>query len=345
MTDSTVAKAEARSVRKRGVVWIHRTVIIFCLGLLVWYASRLEWSSVLSSVSRAKLWFVAATVPLVLVNMMLRAFRWRTLLGSRREAPFRSVFSAQMIGYLANNVLPVRAGDLVRVYALGNAVDISRSRILSTVVLERLLDMGMVVFLLIVVTAFGPLPDWISIGGTGAGISTVLALAVLLAVSATRRETAERIVDRVPAISPAIKDRMKFWMSEFSSGFSGIRDPRIAALFFGATIVIWATEMMLVLLVGKAFLIPLGFVDAAILMLFSLFSSFIPALPGQIGLFELAMVTGLDFAGHAGPSSLPFALTLHAVLLSGTTIIGLVCLVASGWSIGFVRRLAEGKPL
>jgi len=345
MTDSAMAQAAAQGARRRRVVWIHRAVIVFFLGLLVWYASQLEWSSVLASVSRANLWLVAATVPVVLVNMMLRAFRWRTLLGSRREAPFRSVFSAQMIGYLANNVLPVRAGDLVRVYALGNAVDISRSRIFSTVVIERVLDMGMVVFLLIVVTAFGPLPDWIRVGGTGAGISTVLALAVLLAVSATRRETAERILDRVPAVPPTIKDKLKFWVSEFSSGFSGIRDPRVAALFFGATTAIWATEVMLVLLVGKAFMISLGFVDAAILMLFSLFSGFIPALPGQIGLFELAMVTGLEFAGHSGPSSLPFALTLHAVLLGGTTIIGLVCLVASGWSIGFVRRLAEGKPL
>jgi hypothetical protein len=307
---------------------------------MTWFVAQAGWSATWDAFRRADWLVLLASVPLVLINMGLRALRWRSLLGNSRDVPFVTAFSAQMVGYLANNILPVRVGDLVRILVLGQAVPLSRSRILSTVLLERVLDMAMVVFLLTMMALVSPLPEWMRTAAAAVAAATLAGISVVIAVAIWGEAASIGVVRLVPLMSDALKTRLETWAREFSQGVQRFRRPSVAASFFAGTVAIWGTEIGLVLIVAKAMHLTLSPLHAAVLMLFSLFSSFIPALPGQIGTFELGMLTGLDFLGQSNPAALPFALVLHFVLLAGTSILGVICVLTSGLPL-WPRRLLD----
>jgi uncharacterized membrane protein YbhN (UPF0104 family) len=139
--------------------------------------------------------------------------------------------------------------------------------------------------------------------------------------------------------------RLGIWVVEFNQGVSQFKRPAVAAAFFGGTVAIWLSEIAIVVTVAQAFHLDLGPLDAGVLMLFSLFSSFIPALPGQLGTFEAAMLLGLEFLQRSSPAGIAFALCLHLVLLAGTSLLGLLCLMGSGLPLvprKFVERIRSG---
>lgn len=282
-------------------------------------------------------WIVAA-LALVFADMILRALRWCILLGRGTGAGLSAVFSALMIGYLANNVLPARGGDLVRVYVFGTRSVMARSRILATVTVERVLDMAMIVIVVGVLAAASPIPPWMRQGGVLLASGTTASVAGLAILRIIGNRLVAFLLRPLSTRAPALASRFARMGHEFISGLDAVQQPAIASLFLVYTAGIWALEIAIVLSVARAFGLALSPADAVILMLFSLFSSLIPALPGQFGLYEFAIVMGLDYAGHSGPAALPYALTLHLVLIAGTTVLGLACLLVSGVSLLDAKR-------
>ncbi len=250
-----------------------------------------------------------------------------------------------MIGYLANTVLPARAGDLVRVYVLGNEGSISRSRILASVFIERVLDLAAIVLVLSLAMIVSPLPDWLRQGATAMAAATVLGLLCLLLIGLRGQRLVSFLLRPFALRFPKVVKRIEIWTGQFALSVHRFRHPPVGLVFISTTAVIWCLEIALVLTVAHAFGLRLVVLDGAVLMLFSLFSSLIPALPGQIGTFELAMFAGLEFLGHEGPAGLPFALTLHFVVLAGTSLLGVMCLVRGGLPLlpgKLMMRLEEG---
>lgn len=314
------------------------------LAASLWFIGRDGLSSALSSFKAADWLALSAVVPIIVINMGLRANRWRSLLGSSQDVPLSKTFSAQMIGYLANNLLPIRAGDLVRVFVLGNTISLSRSRILSTVLLERILDMAMVVFLLALMAFISPLPEWMKAGAALVGGGTLVGILAVVAVAIWGEPVFIGFLRLMPGGLPTtLHTRLHAWAQEFCIGVKRFRIPSVALSFFVGTVAIWISEVALVLVVAGSLGLSLVPLDAAVLMLFSLFSSFIPALPGQIGTFEIAMLAGLDFVGRLSPAGLPFALVLHLVLLAGTTLLGAGCILASGMPWNPRQLLAKAQ--
>jgi uncharacterized protein (TIRG00374 family) len=332
---------------KTGFPWLRLLGSFIGVALLLVYFSDYSLASLMETASRANWWLLAATVPIIVANMTLRSLRWRSVLGSAREVPLPSAFSAQMVGYLANNILPVRLGDLVRVLVLGQKVSISRSRIISTVLLERLLDIGMVVLLLAALASINPLPTWMRTSAALLAAAAAGGMIVVMLVAVLGERGALQWMRKLPLVPHELKVRLETWAAEFAAGINRMRKPVVAPVFFGGTLVIWATEILLILAVAQAFDLHLSVLDAAVLMLFSLFSSFIPALPAQVGTFELAMVMGLKFVGHTEASTLSFVITLHFVLFLGTTLLGVICLLMSDLPLmpkQFLKRLETSQP-
>jgi uncharacterized protein (TIRG00374 family) len=330
---------------RRRLPWKYLVGSLLGIAVLVWLLSDQHVGKMWHEVRNADPLVLLACLPLVLINMLLRAVRWRALLDtSPKSTSYWSVFSALMIGYLANNVLPARAGDLVRIYSLSSQVKLSRSYILATVFIERLLDMAGIILVLALATITSPLPDWLRKGATVLAIATLISIIALIILGIAGERIVWRLICPLAVRAPSLANRLQVYTTEFILGIQNFRKPTVIIVFFASTAGIWILEIAIVLFVANAFSLPLAGFDAAILMLFSLFSSLIPALPGQIGTFELAMVTGLQFLGHRGATVLPFAFMLHIVLLGGTALIGSVCLVYSGLPLKF-RMLSNTHEL
>ena len=87
---------------------------------------------------------------------LVRAWRWQFLLIGVGHIPLRSLWSSIMIGFMGNNILPARLGELLRAYSLGRSAGVSRSAALASVVVERILDIGVLLLIFGTVFVHGP---------------------------------------------------------------------------------------------------------------------------------------------------------------------------------------------
>lgn len=121
---------------------IARTIASFLLASVFLYLAfrDTDFSALWTTMLHAELWAVGSLVPIVLISHLLRAVRWRYLLAPFKDRPsVRNMFSAVMLGYAVNNLLP-RVGEVVRGVVIGKLEQISRSAAFGTVVIERILD-------------------------------------------------------------------------------------------------------------------------------------------------------------------------------------------------------------
>ena len=89
--------------------------------------------------------WIALMLVMVIIDVGARAGRWRALLAPIAAVPYRRMLGYTYVGYLANNVLPARIGELVRSHYAGDREGISRSTTLGTIVVERIVDLVTVV--------------------------------------------------------------------------------------------------------------------------------------------------------------------------------------------------------
>ena len=105
--------------------------------------------------------FVVVTVLMTVLGLFGRALRWQLLFYPTKGLPLSKVFAVLNIGYLLMNVLPARLGDVARAILLGELTGVSKARALSTIVVERVTDVLVVLLFLASVVFFVPVPEWV----------------------------------------------------------------------------------------------------------------------------------------------------------------------------------------
>ncbi len=318
------------------------------LGIVIslvalWYLFRRDLSGVRDELRHAEYWTVLPCVALSYVALWLRSLRWRVLLGYR-IAPSHS-FHILNVSYFLNGVLPLRVGELVRA-ALTARLDppVSVVTALSTIVVERLLDTLAVFALVGLVLVM--LPTGLEIGYLGMALGIGAAIGVIvLAVVAVRPAWAYALFDGAARWIPALRrPALRRWLDGALAGVRPLASARAIALAVWWTAAGWAVSVMTgYVLLYAIFDAPTWTASMAMVALAS-FVIAVPAVPGNLGPFEAAVVFGLASAGLvAEPTDAPavaFALLLHVVNLFTYISAGLVGLWAEGVSLGEVTRVA-----
>ncbi len=237
------------------------------------------------------------------------------------------LFGAMMIGYLANNVLPARAGDLVRAYALGNRENIAKSMVLGTVVVERIIDLMITLILLGAAFLFIPLPDWSINVGIGLSMLSLAALAFLIALNLVGKRLLQGVLRLLRFLPQGTLQRMEGLGEGFIRGVDPLRDMPRVLRFLSLSALIWLLEVSITYLTACAFDLPLGFAEALFVLLIIAIGTAIPSAPGFIGTYEFFGISALSLLGIVGGDALGFLLVLHAVTFLGTSLVGAACLV------------------
>ncbi len=270
--------------------------------------------------------WVAAALACIALDVALRTLRWRALLAPVARLPLPSVAASLLVGYLANNVLPARLGELVRSHHLGDRTGISRASVLGTVVVERVVDTAVLVAIasvaIVVLSVRGLVASAVLLGLAATGL---LVAGLALALVAHRLPFADRAiaaVERRPAIARAA--------TSLRGGLAVAGRPRTMAAAIGWSVAAWAATIVAFAAAGQAIGVELTWGQAALLAAGVSLVTAIPAGPGYLGTFELAAVEIARAVGIAPDPAFALALLVHAAILAITSVGGVAALLATG---------------
>jgi len=326
------------------------------LGILIsaaclYYAFRnVDWARTITYARNAN-WLLLLLAAACATGMFpLRARRWRTILDPVAPAlPFGPLWRSTAIGMMVNNVVPLRAGELARAYALTRErSEITFSTAFASLVVDRVFD-AIVVLILLAISMIAPgFPSDGSLGGqsvshlAGAFAIVPLAMLVVLYILVFFPGTLIRIFELLARrVSPAIETRGRDMLQRFSEGLSVLRTPGHFIAVFWWTLLHWLLQPLAFWLGFKAIGIDVSFWATLFVQGVIVVGVALPSAPGFVGVFERAATLALGVYGVSQDQALAWALVFHVASFIPITVVGTYYFFRLGIHLGEIGSAAS----
>lgn len=257
------------------------------------------------------LWLLPCIVMYTLA-FVFRAHRWKFLFLPIKKFTAKQLFSSLLMGFAANNVFPMRFGEIVRAYIVGKKHNVSKSSSLATIVLERIMDSVGVLILLVLSIPFLPVfPSWVK---KTIFIAIILAISVFIAagILITKKHFVD-ILKRVPFIRYELKEQIVHKIKKFIIGFEVIKDIKNFLIIIFLSVCVWVCETFNLYFLVKIVGLDLSFFALVFVVFVTIIGVMIPAAPGSLGTFEAAFVVGMLFFKIPKETAFAAALISHAI--------------------------------
>jgi uncharacterized protein (TIRG00374 family) len=327
---------QPRSPLRSPRVWVG--IPISLLFLLVAFRGQ-DPAEIRDSLARVNWRYLPLALILLYTGIAVRAYRWHVLLRPVSNIPTRDVFPILIVGYAANNVLPLRTGELVRAWALGQRYGVRKTAALATIAVERLFD-GLTMLLFIggsaAVIGLTAELQHVALVAAVVFLGALLGMAVLLAGGALRDRLLRLALAPLPDALAARAERMA---DSFLAGLGVLSRRRDLALVALTSIVAWSFEASTYWMVARAFGDPLAAamtpVGAFLTTAIGNLATLVPSGPGYVGTFEAGVLLALNGTLRVSRGlALSYAVLLHVLLWLPVTVWGAI----EWWRIGIVGR-------
>ena len=313
--------------------WIGIAISAGLLSLMFWWTG-FDFRSLWDAAKGVNPWYLLAAVAINLGIYIIRALRWRYLMAPVKErVKLSHLYSATMIGFMANNLLPARLGEIVRAYVIGRREDVPKSSAFATIVVERVFDSLSVFVLLLIVLAL--MPQSISGGHLAEVIRKTrtisliggIFLVVLLAALMSRQESLMNIAGSVlRRVSSRLAEKATGLINKFVHGLSVIKKPRLLVPIILLSAVHWGILWMPVYIIFKGYGLGLGVWASAFTFVVIAFAVALPSTPGFIGTFQAAVAAALVVLGVQKEKAVAISIVMWAIGYVPVVIVGLICL-------------------
>jgi hypothetical protein len=320
--------------------WIGMIITLLCVSAVLWIV---DLGQVLAAVQSANWQIVVLPVVVCQVAfMLLRAWRWRLMLGTRVR--YWPLFHAQNVGYLITNLLPFRLGDLARSYLIGlepgdDGPDMSTA--LSSVILERVLDVLIIIIFFGVAAPLAPaLPGQMGLVGALFGGAAVAGFVGML-LAAVNRSWVLGAARWVLARAKRPKADVEVWIrrtDSFLDGFHTLTRWRLLLPVLGLSLVLWLCILVAYYVCLGGFWPGVTWPAALFTLCAAAFAVSAPSSPGFVGVFHGAVLLGLSVFPATHEQALGFAIVYHATMYLVILVLGLAGLWQSGRSLGSIVR-------
>lgn len=276
-------------------------------AVFIFYADPAE---IMASLRTAHYGYLLLSTLGILAFLLIRAVRWRFMLSN--AIPYPPVLHTQNIGYMLTQLLPFRLGDVARAILIGNVPPVTVPWGLSTMVVERLLDMLFIVVLLpFTLSGITILPEWMRSFALVSGFMALGGIVVLI-IAANQRERALRLADavllRLPFLNRAAWVRR---IDELLAGLNSLTSLRDGAILLALSVLVWLPIIAAYYTTMLAVNLEPTWIMAAFVVCAAAFSVAVPSTPGQIGPFHFAVITALQLYGQPAAESASFAFLYH----------------------------------
>ena len=313
--------------------------IAISAALLVWLFWNVDLRDVGARLADTRWGWLGVSIALNLSSLWARAVRWRYLF-PQRAGPTH-LFNAVMIGYMGNNLLPLRAGEVLRVYVVTRRGQRFWTTV-TTLVVERALDGLAVGIVLAFVFFLIPTPREVA-WASEVFVALVLAMLVVLIAIAAAPLACRILLHSLTYRWPAVEAHLLVIFDSMSDGLQGMRRPAQLLPTAVWSVAIWVLIVASVWTCFQAARLDLPLTAALCVIAFIGLGVSLPSSPGFIGVIQAATVLALSFFGIGKADALSFSLLLHASQFAPVTLWGLLLLVVEHVSLKEVARVG-GAP-
>ena len=317
--------------------------IVISLLLLFLAVHRVDLGQLGEELAKARYAYLIPAMALGLLSALARAVRWHFLLRPVKHIGLGSLFSATMIGLMANNLFPARLGEFVRAYAIGRKEKIGKSASFATVVVERVFDgFAVLIILSLTVLLFSlPLPGWLEKAVILSIVFYVVALGVLVIMRMQIRRSLAVIRFLLKPLPAALRERGARIAASFIEGLRIFHHPQDILIILLLSFFVWIPSSLAVYATFYACGIDLSVPVAFFLQMMFCLAVMIPSAPGYIGIIQWVSVRGLALFQIPQAQALSFSILLQASQYITLTGGGLIYLCKEGFSLRQMKHSAE----
>jgi uncharacterized protein (TIRG00374 family) len=318
--------------------------LVIGIGLL-WFLFRdTDWNTFWQAIWNADpLWLLVAQIP-IWASFILRVQRWHYIVRSTKPVRFGILFNATQIGFLANFVLPLRAGELIRALIVARRAQLPFTRGVAFVAMDRVADLfGLAACMLITLAALqipgsilpapgalGSFTPGMVRSGTLVAFAVLVALVTALVLLYANRGLMLRINDRlVGLVSRKLAASTHTHLEQFAHGLSVLRSPgdMLKAIFW--SMLVWGTFILSTAAFLKAFGVDFPWYTPFLIQVLVAVAVSIPGPPGFVGQFHVAFVAGIlmTVSGAVPDEAKAIAITAHLLNMLATVAVGIACLL------------------
>lgn len=329
--------------------------IVVSAAFLVLFLWRVDLQEVRGELGDAgKYLYLGPAVLLYFFALGIRCLRWRYLLLHLKPVSPLGLYPIVAIGYMANNLLPIRLGELVRAHFLGEKEGVSKASGLATIGVERLMD-GLTLLLLVAIV--WPFLPWTEVLRDDSGnVKTWwLVLSVLVIVAfvggfaalillALRPRIGNALVRRLASLMPSSFQETATRLGlQLMEGLVALRSPRKLLIMCALSAPVWLVEVLVYYVMALAFDLEQPFQVILLVTATSNLATAVPSSIGGIGPFEVVAKSTLLAFGVGGDAATAYVFFVHIITLwLPVSLLGLLFLWRENLSL---TRLARGKDL
>ena len=300
--------------------WLGIAVSLLCLLAIFFF---IEPAEIVEALRSADFRYLLLCALCLAIYLGLRALRWRFMLNN--DVGLARTFHIQNIGFMMTQLLPLRIGDPARAILIGNEPKLSVGRGFSTLIVERILDLLVVVALLpFGLTQVPSLPDWVRTGALATGVLALVAIGFVILAANLRpkvRQLTSWIFDRIPFLTT------ETWVSqidELLAGLVSLTNWRSGSILILLSILPW----VLVIFAYQAAMVAVGLAPNLLMSAFvvcaAAFAIAAPSSPGQVGVFHAGATLAVTSLGMDGVAGASFAFLYHVINFTVTVILGIL---------------------
>ena len=322
--------------------------IIISAVLLIIIAWNVDLKESFRALAAADFRWIGPALVVLAASLGLRAWRWGFLLAPVKLIRFRSLFSAMMIGFMGNMLLPARIGELIRAYVIGKTQRVSVSASLATIVVERMFD-GFTLLAMLVATVLlltfpvesESLGRYVrSAGWLAFGLYvSVLVLCVLLRLF--REPTRRWVLAALFFLPERWRERVGKLLDAFVHGLEVVKGGWHLVPILGISALAWSLQAVSNWLVLFAFHLNLSLGAAFFLVAIQTFGVMIPSSPGFIGTYHAATILALAAFGVGREVALSVSIVMHLLFFIPVSVAGLVFLWVENLSFSDITRAPD----
>jgi glycosyltransferase 2 family protein len=299
--------------------------------LVVWLFWNVDRERLLAQIVQTDWRWLLVSAALGPAGLLARAQRWRYLFPPQTQPP--GLVPAMMIGYMVNNILPLRAGELVRVYVVARRWGGHFWTATATLIVERVLDSLCIVLILGVLVFLVPVPRVVEVAAMAILAVDVVGISVLVAIAAAPARC-RRIIEGLTRRWPGLRGRLLHGFERFLHGLDGIRARSHMFPLLAWTVVVWLIPAAAAWTGLRAVHLDLPWLAGWVVLAFVGVGISIPAAPGYIGVFHAAAELATRIFGVPMTEGVGFSIVFHAGQIVPVTLLGWLYLLREHMTLG-----------